>query len=402
MLIRFGTYSAEGAIKAGMDLEMPAPSRFRGPLLKFALQSRLLTDTDIDKRVRRVLQFVKEASQANVSADESFRDSPEDRALNRKLASTSAVLLKNNNEILPFPKSLKKIALIGSHVKTPIIHGGGSASLDPLYTVSLYDAVKSQVGDGAEVSYSVGAYAHKLLPVLSSLLRVPGTDKRGGRVRFYNEPFYRSKRELIAEETHWKAEFQLMDYNKNPRLNFELFYATFEADFYPDEGGMWEFASTCCGTAIVFLDDELIIDNATNQKIGGSFFGRGTAEVFARKQLNAGQQYRIRIEFGSYATSTIRAVGVVTFGGGGARLGACRIVDKEQAVVDAVELAKNSDYTVLCTGLNVGYMRKKIQFWANRAPRAIGNLKDLIGVTWTFLQESITSYPASLKRIHER
>src|ERR1700709_1972096 len=138
---RYGTYSGAGAINAGLDLEMPGKSRHRGPAVEFALSSRLIKQSTLDQRARRVLQFVNYASRLNLSSEESERDFPEDRALNREVCASSIVLLKNDKKVLPLPKKMKKIALIGSHMKNPSITGGGSASLEPYYSVTLFDAI---------------------------------------------------------------------------------------------------------------------------------------------------------------------------------------------------------------------------------------------------------------------
>ena len=88
---------------------------------------------------------------------------------------------------------------------------------------------------------------------------------------------------------------------------------------------------------------------------GGSFvyFPYDVAEEFGTKDLIAGKTYKLRIDFGSASTSTMKNLGVVSFGGGGARLGACPKVDVEETIEKAANAAKEADFAVLCTGLNV-------------------------------------------------
>ena len=90
---RFGTYSTAESLNAGLDLEMPGPSRPRGPLADLAISSRHVFRSTIDERVRNVLEFVQKASKIVVSP-ESTRELPEDQQLNRKLAADNVVLLK--------------------------------------------------------------------------------------------------------------------------------------------------------------------------------------------------------------------------------------------------------------------------------------------------------------------
>ncbi|KAJ6140882.1 hypothetical protein N7497_011775 [Penicillium chrysogenum] len=337
----YGTYTTIDSMKAGLDLEMPGVSRYRGKFIESAVQARLIKQSTVDARARKVLEFVKQASQVQVSEVERGRDFPEDRALNRKLCANSIVLLKNEG-ILPFPREIKKIALIGSHMKCPAISGGGSASLEPYYSVSLYDACREALPN-AEVLYQVGAYAHKMLPVIDRLLS-------NAIIQFYNEPMGK-ERHLISTEPVSTTAFQFMDYYA-PGLNRALFWATLVGDFTPDTSGIWDFGLSVFGTANLYIDDELVIDNTTSQTRGTAFFGKGTVEVLGSKELVAGTTYKVRIEFGSANTTTMKTVGMVNFGGGAASLGACLRMNREEMIENAVEAATEADYTILCTGLN--------------------------------------------------
>ncbi|OQD66026.1 hypothetical protein PENPOL_c005G05507 [Penicillium polonicum] len=337
----YGTYTTIDSMNAGLDLEMPGLSRYRGKFIESAVQARLIKQSTIDARARKVLEFVKQASQVQVSQVERGRDFPEDRALNRKLCANSIVLLKNEG-ILPLPREIKKIALIGSHMKTPAISGGGSASLEPYYSVSLYDACREALPN-AEVLYKVGAYAHKMLPVIDRLLS-------NAIIQFYNEPMGK-ERQLISTEPVSTTAFQFMDYYA-PGLNRALFWATLIGDFMPDTSGLWDFGLSVFGTANLYIDDELVIDNTTCQTRGTAFFGKGTVEVLGSKELLAGTTYKIRIEFGSANTTTMKTVGMVNFGGGAASLGACLRMNGDEMIENAVEAATEADYTILCTGLN--------------------------------------------------
>ena len=341
----YGTYSGAQAINAGLDLEMPGKTRHRGPAVEFALSSRLIKQSTLDERARTVLRFVEKAARLGLSPIEGERDYPEDRALNRQICADSIVLLKNDKGILPLPKKMKKIALLGWQMKNHSITGGGSAMLDPYYSVSPFDAIKAKLDPSTEVVYEVGAYAHKMLPMLSR-------DIKNAQIHFFNEPSNIKYRECVGTVPLQKSYFQLMDY-KNPKLNFELFYASMEADFTPEITGQWEFGLTVYGTANFYINDKLIIDGTTDQQPGTSFFSKGTAEVYNTITLQAGTTYKIRIDFGSAATSTMKAQGVVSFGGGGARLGACPVIVVEEAIAAAAKAAAEADHAVLCIGLNV-------------------------------------------------
>lgn len=392
---RYGTYSTEGALIAGLDLEMPGPSRYRGKLLDFALAARLVTQTVVDQRVRRVLSFIRDASAVEVSDIEGVRDKPEDRKLNRELCANSIVLLKNDDSILPLNVADgDSIGLIGSHIKLSAPSGGGSASLDPYYQVSLFDAITSRFPASVHIEHELGAGAHKMLPIISENMQGPDSASPKGMIRFYNEPWTpNSSRECLCEEELTRFYFQLMDYTRNPKLNFQLFYASAETTFVPDVDATWEFGLVVCGTANLYVDDALLIENTTAQESGEAFFKKGTKEKIGRLVMKKGRKYALRVEFGSALTSKLMSIGVVSFGGGAVRLGASPVTSAEENIAKAVELAKRSKHVILCTGLNVScnYQEGTSSGMLTGLSRANGKVKASIDFTWIFPQELTNS-----------
>ncbi|KAJ2967265.1 hypothetical protein NQ176_g9743 [Zarea fungicola] len=68
----YGTYSTNDAITAGLDLEMPGPSRFRGEALQFNASTGKPFIHHIDARVRALLQLVKKVSSLPIQENVSF------------------------------------------------------------------------------------------------------------------------------------------------------------------------------------------------------------------------------------------------------------------------------------------------------------------------------------------
>lgn len=157
----WGTYSTVESIEAGMDLEMPGPTQFRGKLLAIAVNTRKVSRKAVDTAARNVLNFVKKVTSAAEpwNGDPSAADTPENRALIRRLAADSIVLLKNDSETLPIrAKTGKSYGLIGDHFKYPALSGGGSAEGDPYYAVTPYDAMVEAVGED-NIAYTPGLYS---------------------------------------------------------------------------------------------------------------------------------------------------------------------------------------------------------------------------------------------------
>lgn len=166
-LRRFGTYSVDTAINAGLDLEMPGPPRWRTLLLvTHMLSSQKVLDSTLNERASTILSFVQHQARRNpevVYGDgkERTRDSAETRAFTRRVAAEGMVVLKNEGPVLPLkPTKGKKlkVAIIGPNAKERVISGGGSAQLKASYVVTPYDGLIANAPDGVEFSYEVGCY----------------------------------------------------------------------------------------------------------------------------------------------------------------------------------------------------------------------------------------------------
>ena len=82
-------------------------------------------------------------------------DTAEDRALAAEAARRSIVLLKNQNNTLPFDKSqMKSIAVIGPNANRA--HLGGYTDPNPPRTVSILDGIKNKLGSAVKVNYAEG------------------------------------------------------------------------------------------------------------------------------------------------------------------------------------------------------------------------------------------------------
>jgi beta-glucosidase len=111
--------------------------------------------------------------------------------------------------------------------------------------------------------------------------------------------------------------------------------------FIPDEDGDWEFSLAIAGLGNFFFDGKLAIDLSTNPEQGESFFGLGTVDVrTVIKGLKAKQTYHMEIRLGN---ATFIAGGSPFTCRGGIQFGAIRQIGEEDAIRDAVALAKESD-----------------------------------------------------------
>ncbi|KAB5554891.1 glycosyl hydrolase family 3 N terminal domain-containing protein [Coniochaeta sp. 2T2.1] len=348
----FGTYGTTDPVRAGLDLEMPGPPRFRGEGLKFCVQTDKVRQYEVDERVGKVLGFVKRCMGSGVpeGAEERMADTQETRELLRQIGGEGTVLLKNDRGVLPLSKDGRTTVVVGPNAKVATYHGGGSASLAAYYAVTPWEGIVQKVK--GEVGYGVGCYSHKMLPLIGAVLTTENGE-RGVRMRVYNDGPEVEGRERTDEIVLEKTELLLVDY-KNPKLKGDLWYADFEGSFVADEDGQWEFGLVVCGTANLFVNGELVVDNVTAQRQGDAFFGSSTVEEKGFVSVKKGERYDVKVEFASAVTSKLAGNNVL-FGGGTLRVGGCKVIDPNEEIRKAAELAKDADQVIVCAGLNADW-----------------------------------------------
>lgn len=326
---------------------MPGKSRWRGKALEHAILSNKVAGVKIDECVRNVLNLVNWTEPLGIpeGATEKALNRPEDKALLRRAAAESVVLMKNDGGVLPLKKD-RPVLVIGPNAQIASYCGGGSASLEPYYTVTPLEGLlaKSQ----AEVSFLQGVYSHKELPLLGRRMKT-ADGKTGFIFRVYNEPpSYGQKRQMVDELHMVSSSGFLMDY-VNPKIKCKTFYVDMEGLFIPEEDGMYDFGVTVAGIGKLHVDGEVVVDNTKNQKQGSGFFGTATIEERGSKELKAGQTYKILFQFGSAPASDLNASDIV--GPGGFRFGAARRVSQEGLITTAVEQAAKVEQVVIYAGL---------------------------------------------------
>ncbi|KAF4978163.1 hypothetical protein FZEAL_5408 [Fusarium zealandicum] len=347
----FGTYGCAGALNAGVDLEMPGPSRHRGAKAIVAVTSGKVSRRTIDNRARKVLELVNNTAASRVAAKETVRDSPDDRALNRKLAQESIVLLKNADNLLPLKdQDCEDIAIIGPNAKLPAACGGGSANLRPYYTTSVFQGIRDQLPPDAKVHFEPGIFGHVLLPYFTGDHVTDEFGQPGVSIAFFNEPDSTVDRQPFDYQNVPDTTYQLMDYNHPEKK--DTFYMSMRADYKPEVDGLYEFGVASYGVSRLYINDQLVIDNETEQAHGGMFFGHGSSEKRGTYHMTAGCTYRLRVEAGSESTSRVIGTSFIPIPGGACRLGGCLKLAPAEGISRAVALAKRCKHTFVVVGFN--------------------------------------------------
>ncbi len=127
------------SIKAGGTLEMPSTNGQTDRHIVEAVKSGRLDEAVLDEQVSRLLDMIY--STQNAIKGKSY-DSEEHHLFAASVAEKSAVLLKNEDNILPLKKEAR-IAVIGDFAAEPRYQGAGSSKINPTKLVNGYDALTS-------------------------------------------------------------------------------------------------------------------------------------------------------------------------------------------------------------------------------------------------------------------
>ncbi|WP_018296649.1 beta-glucosidase family protein [Corynebacterium lubricantis] len=141
--------SAAPSINAGLDHEMPDAKWFNEDNIKSAIEDTSLEIEVVDRAlVRRYTQMFRFGHFDSVY-DPKEIDAQAHGAVSRKIGADMAVLLKNDEKLLPLSKDAGKILIVGQSkfAEFACQGGGGSSKVDPLYTVDPEPGLKDVIAD---------------------------------------------------------------------------------------------------------------------------------------------------------------------------------------------------------------------------------------------------------------
>jgi len=325
--------AAQHAWEAGLDVVFQSSYGQQRPYLD-AVQRGLVAPAIVDAAVARVLRVkfelgLFEHPYVDPAAAEAPNGSSDHRALARRAARESIVLLKNDRGTLPLSKSIGSIAVIGADATEARL---GGYSGPGIHTISILDGIRQALGASQRVEYAPGPgrAVRDVVTVPAEALHVSG------------EYFDNNRLEGTARLTR-----------NDPRIDFRWTLNS------PGRGIPFDWYSVRWTGSIVappervhrvgvegndgyrlFLDDALVIDNWKKQS-----FGRRLADV----SWTTGSSHTIRLE---YFEST-----------GNARL---RLIwdagvpdDSASRIDEAVALARRSDVAIVTAGIEEGEFRDR-------------------------------------------
>ena len=322
----FGSRSCEPTVNAGLDLEMPGPTRDRGDKLIAAVQAGTVSADTVRERAGNVLRLMERvgALADHRAFEERAEDRPEHRALIRRAGAEGAVLLKNDG-LLPLAKA-GTIAVIGPNAKVAQIMGGGSAQLNPHYSVSPWDGLVAAVGE-AGLSFAPGCSNHRFEPVMTGALKFDFFANRS----LSGAPVHS---EMLDEAlTLW------LENTAGGKVDHKDFSVRVTGRIVT-EAGLHRVGAVSVGYMRVHVDGKLVANAWEGWTRGQTFFEEGCNEVVGEVVLAAGA-HEVMFQFACKPSQNL--------GFSALRVGIGRTMGDAE-IAEAVRVAAAAERVVLCVG----------------------------------------------------
>ena len=333
------TYDGVAAANGGLDLEMPSGIFMCRDTLLPAIKSGRVSEKTIDDKIRRILrEYERFGYFENPDIGKGYvLDTASVRATALDAARGGIVLLKNEQNILPIQlNSVKRIALIGPNGDPAVTGGGGSALVQPLHPLSLYEALQRIAPKGVSITFESGNYEAELLPseffnqskfyTMTDGKKVPGL-----KIEYYAKRWAEGKPD---QEQH--ANNSNLVFNNVPsEIPKDKFVAVCSGLLQVEESGIYRF---------VVSGDVGFRLSVNDSAIAGSWGNIKEVMHSATFQLEAGKEYKIALH-----TWQFHSDGIVRLGYETENVAKQKVAAKFQ---QARQLAEQSDLVVLSLGFN--------------------------------------------------
>ena len=275
-------YSGVGAANGGLDLEMPVGRFMTKEILIPAIANGIVTETTIDLKVQHILQtLIAFGAFDTPREDKSIaKDNVRSKEIALNLAREGVVLLKNDNQTLPYRKG--RTLILGPNADI-IPTGGGSGFVTPYSTVSLYDGMVQLKGE-KQVELLPDNILYK--DISGRIYTDESLTRNGFKSEYYNTPNLTGKLFKTSIEQNidytWKygAPFEGMPADK--------FSVCWNGLYQADKDGTIKFQLAGDDGYRLFVNDKMVTGDWGNH----SFSTRS-----AFMQVKAGELYKLRIEY---------------------------------------------------------------------------------------------------------
>jgi beta-glucosidase len=242
------THSTVEAATGGLDVEMPDDKHFGHSLLE-AVKAGFVDEGEINDKVSSVLYSMFSAGILDREREQRDIDIEGHGKHALQAAAEGMVLLKNEGNILPLSEE-DSVAIIGPEGVEPRYYGGGSAQVDPFYTISPSDALKAVF---REVNHAKGIATPTVIG--SSLL---SGNESGLTGEYFNN--VNLSGDPVMKRIDKQVYFDWKDGSPAPEINADKFSVRWSGDLKVPESGAYTIAFTSDDGIRVWIDGKLLID----------------------------------------------------------------------------------------------------------------------------------------------
>ncbi len=331
----FGAAGTVASPAAGLDLEMPGPSRAYGQALADAVRDGRVPEEQLDATVRRWLTVIDQlGAWDDDEPTEETVDRAEDRAVARRAAADSCVLLTNDGVLPLDPGGNGRVALIGPRAGAVHMMGGGSAQLRPHYTVSLRDVLADRLGD--RLTFEPGCRIDKTTRQIDGRMLATPDGRRGVLV----EIFAGHDLEGDPVATIVRPDTRLVFVGEPVPGVGGVFSFRATTILTPERSGPHVITLVDAGRARLLADGAVLLDGfEALAPRGAEAFGMASIEREAAIELTQGAPVEIVIEYSSRDAAFLYLVKV-----------GLRLADTGREIDDAVSAAASSDVAIVLVG----------------------------------------------------
>ncbi len=298
-----------------------SPGWFFGEPLRNAVEQGLVKESRIDDAVRRFLRQKFEAGifenpYVDASKANSLNNTPEHRHKSLEICKKSLVLLKNDNNVLPFSKNINDVAVVGPLADWLMVgHYGGYGR----HEVTMLEGVKNLLPN-TNVHYEKG--------VEMKYFAYPAIDEKyfvgDIRAEYFDNTDLSGNPKYIKKENRIEYDWKYEAPEGMPLDNFSIRWT---GKLKSPVSGKVNFATTFDDGVRLWLDGELIID----QWSGGA---RRMAE--AAVDLKQDKVYDFKLEYFDNGFAAFAQLGWD--------------INIEENISDAIAAAKKSDVIIAVMG----------------------------------------------------
>jgi len=258
--------AAIAALNAGCDVEMPDQVAYQ--FLVEAVKTGKISEEKINIAVKRILKIkfelgLFENPYIDASITEKTCNSNEHRAIALEIAKQSIVLLKNEQNVLPFSKNIKTIAVLGPLADYAML---GNYAPWGIKTVSILEGIKNKIGNQTQILVEKGVeLALIALPVISTeylTCTENGKDVNGLKAEYFNNPNLEGKPVLTRVDPN--INFEWGEGVPHPFLNADNFSVRWIGKLKSPKTGIYRFGMSVDDGVRVYIDNKLIIDEWKN------------------------------------------------------------------------------------------------------------------------------------------